>query len=461
MERERISKGEWETQTERIKGTEERNMVRESERGTFKVTKQVDLEKACENVKQREEDNPEKFTVAKEQDRAVKCIEGTSTPNNANIRKQKHLQLLRRDAIEIRQLQEALRAARVAKVLQKQLEEKECMRERAKCIEREEAKVIRDWYQSEEFQRKQEQEYLAKRLKYREDLQNQLVNNYWMRQQRDEERQRERKLVDEVNEVLEEENQKVREEKRATAVHLMGERDAFFKAKEMWKEKEKTRLQDEYVRIGRVAAEKEEEEKKRARVKTNTDTAKQESIERMARQTLDDVYRKREREEFAKELYEEKMRTEEANWQKNKWLEKERVKMELLADMEMQKELIEERRNYDAAMDRSYARQLAEEYEAALKKDNRENEARREKNVRYGMELKAAIAERRALHAVEILRKQACTRHDQELDNFRRKEIANERARMLLEYAPDLKGFLKPGIILNGRDDSGTCMAEC
>lgn len=100
-----------------------------------------------------------------------------------------------------------------------------------------------------------------KKLNYRRELQNQLINNRCRQREKEEEKHRERKILEEVSEALREEVLEAEKLKRDKALLLQAERDAFLKARQLWKDKRQEVLKREHDEIARIINQKETQRK--------------------------------------------------------------------------------------------------------------------------------------------------------------------------------------------------------
>lgn len=95
-------------------------------------------------------------------------------------------------------------------------------------------------------------------------MQNQLINNRRRLREKEEEKHRERKILEEVGEAMLKEDLQAEERKRETATLLQAERTAFLKAREFWKEKRREVLKQEHDEISRTIAKKEAQQRREA-----------------------------------------------------------------------------------------------------------------------------------------------------------------------------------------------------
>lgn len=101
-----------------------------------------------------------------------------------------------------------------------------------------------------------------KKLSYRKELQNQLINNRRRQREKEEEKHRERKILEEVGEALREEELEAEKLKKDKALLLQAERDAFLKARQIWKDKRREVLKREHDESARIINQKETQQKK-------------------------------------------------------------------------------------------------------------------------------------------------------------------------------------------------------
>ncbi|XP_015521855.2 meiosis-specific nuclear structural protein 1-like [Neodiprion lecontei] len=366
---------------------------------------------------------------------------------NDEIRALKHRQVIRDQNIELKELESQLKSSYAAKSAQVQLREREAIRADEKYREYQTSVMRSRWYNDDAFDQHLAAVERDKNMRYRNALQDQLVVNETMRRQRTEEWHRERKIVEQISEVLRNEDVDTASEKKEKTARIQAEREAFFRAMKTWKSKEREALLDEFSRQAKIIAKKEAEEKNRAVVKAGKSDVREEIMERAARRMLDDETRRNEKEDIVNELFDEEWNSKVAMELKDAAARKEAVKRELLADMERQKVLVSESRAKSLAVDAAFGKYLVEQSEAADKKESEKSDERRRRGLQYGRDLKTVRDEQRALHAEEVLLTQAIQRQDDQREVERLKEVSLERSKILYEHAPNLKGFLKAGTL--------------
>ncbi|XP_031366953.1 vicilin-like seed storage protein At2g18540 [Apis dorsata] len=297
--------------------------------------------------------------------------------------RQKHIE--RKEALEAEQLQHAKAAAdlkvrqldrthRLAEELarRKQLELQESLKIRKKKfavtlpkeifekletdLKKEEWKeevvqvsnLIPPWNVKEDFIKQQEE-----KLKYRRDLQNQLIDNRRRLREKEEEKH----------------------------------------PREFWKEKRKEILKQEHDEISRIVAKREALQKREAEGKVDIRAAKDVLLEKMMKKLTEEEYKRLEREEICRELYiaekEHQLKKEAITMA----LKKKQTAKEFLQEMARTQKIMAERKAKEIAIDVAFANYLIEERKKQEEKEREKQEIRREKILRYGNDLRKMIEE--------------------------------------------------------------------
>nr|XP_034179529.1 vicilin-like seed storage protein At2g18540 [Osmia lignaria] len=238
-------------------------------------------------------------------------------------------------------------------------------------------------------------EQQERKLNYRRELQNQLINNRRRLREKEEEKHRERKILEEVGEAMLKEDLQAEKQKRETATMLQAERTAFLKAREFWKEKRREILKQEHDEISRTIAKKEAQQKREAEGKTNIRTTKEAMVEKLSEKLMEEERKKMEREEICRELYLAEKEAELAREAMKLATNKKRTAKELLQDMAKHQKAVAEKKAKESEIDAAFAKYLAEERRNQNEKKRQEEQARREKNIQYGNELREAITRNR------------------------------------------------------------------
>ncbi|XP_006563783.2 meiosis-specific nuclear structural protein 1 [Apis mellifera] len=350
--------------------------------------------------------------------------------------KKRHLRqvhIKRKEALEEEQLQRAKAAAdlkvrqhdrthRLAEELarRKQVEQQESLKTRKKKfavtlpkeifekletdLEKEEWKeevaasnLIPPWNLKEDLIKQQEE-----KLKYRRDLQNQLIDNRRRLREKEEEKHRERKIIEEVNKVLHEENVEAEKKKKEIAITLQTERDAFLKAREFWKEKRKEILKQEHDEISRIVAKREALQKREAEGKIDIREAKDVLLEKMMKKLTEEEYKRLEREEICRELYiaekEQQLKKEAITVA----LKKKQTAKEFLQEMARTQKNMAERKAKEIAIDVAFANYLIEERKKQEEKEKERQQLQRERILQYGNDLRKIIDENKIKRIKEL-----------------------------------------------------------
>ncbi|XP_076295171.1 uncharacterized protein LOC143216203 [Lasioglossum baleicum] len=251
---------------------------------------------------------------------------------------------------------------------------------------------------SDTFLRRDEEDLehlLKKKLNYRRELQNQQINNRRRQRELEEEKHRERKIMEEAGETLHQEEVEAEKQKMEKAALQQAERDAFLKARQIWKSKRKEVLKKEHDEIEKIIAEKETLQKKEAEQKTDTQSGKEAMAQKVGKQILDAEFKKLERERICRDLFLAERDSELANEVIRLALEKKRMAKELMQDMVRSRVIAAERKAKDDAIDAAFARYLVEERRKLEIEERKKEEKRREEILKYGNELRETITKNR------------------------------------------------------------------
>ncbi|XP_053975608.1 trichohyalin-like [Hylaeus volcanicus] len=238
-----------------------------------------------------------------------------------------------------------------------------------------------------------------KKLNYKRELQNQMIDNCRRHREREEEKHRERKLSEDIEKALRVEDLEAEKRKKDTAFLLQFEREAFSKARQIWKNKRREILRREYDDILRMVAKKEVLQKSEFEQKTDTDAKKDAVIKTLAINIKNEEYRKFEREEIYHELYLAEKEDDFSNEALKLTMKKKQTAKQLLQDMARHQKAAAERKAKEDAIDAAFGRYLAEERRKLEEKEKRREQVRREKSMRYGNELREIIRKNRIRHS--------------------------------------------------------------
>ncbi|CAK9794892.1 hypothetical protein ANTPLA_LOCUS155 [Anthophora plagiata] len=246
-----------------------------------------------------------------------------------------------------------------------------------------------------------------KKLNYKRDLQNQIIDNRRREREKEEEKHRERKILEEVGVTMHKEDLEAEKKKKDTAALLQAEKEAFLKARQLWKEKRRDVLKQEHDELARIIAEKEAQNKKEAEGKSDTRAAKDALMEAMAKKLMEEERKKREREEICRELYLAEKQDELAKEELRTAIKKKHTARELLQDMARSQKAIAVRRAKENEIDAAFAKYLADERKKQEQKEKLKEKERREKIIQYGNELRDVMTKSK-MDSDEMKRKKKC-----------------------------------------------------
>ncbi|KZC05933.1 hypothetical protein WN55_06108 [Dufourea novaeangliae] len=241
-----------------------------------------------------------------------------------------------------------------------------------------------------------------KKLSYRRELQNQQIGNRRRLREKEEEKHRERKILEEVGEALRKEEVEAERQKKEKVLMLQVERDAFLKARQIWKDKRKNLLKREYEEIVKIVAKKEALQKEESEQKTDTRMWKDAMAENVGKKIQAEAFKKTERERICHELYLAEKENELADEVIRAALRKQRASRELLQDMARHEKAAAERQAKDDAIDAAFIRYLVEQRRKMEEADRKKEQERREKMEQFGNELKETITRNSMQHSEEL-----------------------------------------------------------
>ncbi|KAF7403855.1 hypothetical protein HZH68_006649 [Vespula germanica] len=244
-----------------------------------------------------------------------------------------------------------------------------------------------------------------KRL-YLADLQNQIIEKRRILRELDEERQRERKIMEQMLDAIHEEDIRTEKHKQKIQTCLQAEKKATFEARKVWKDIQKATISEENKKIADIMVEKELEYKKQMEKKKDISAMREATTERIARKMLDDEIKLMEKEAICSELYIEKKKIKEIEESLRLALEKRVQAKEIFDEMTQYSIDAAEKRVKEREMEITLARNLYEKQLELEKKDRQKLEEKRQKNKQYGDDLKKIIINNRIEYAMKLLKRQ-------------------------------------------------------
>ncbi|CAH0725399.1 unnamed protein product, partial [Brenthis ino] len=366
----------------------------------------------------------------------------------AKIKREEACQLLRRHYLRerdpsLRELIKKLQAGYVCRDLQQQILHNQYKKLQDKVEEDYANRVLlNSLYNDKEAKANEERTKIDKNRKYCLELQQQLVNKQRQKQCEYEDTLIEKKMLDEVLRTIADEDQRELKHKHEQTDKMRKEMVTFKQAREAWKEKQKEMLIIEERKIEeqiKVASDRssaiiaERERKMRE---------KEEMNHKIAAKILADEASRQERENLIKLLQEQEYlekNVQDDIAEKNKFeLVKSYTKQSLTAQMENRKKLEKEQKEREAEFRKSVEAKLAADDE---KEKEKERKAKEKKQI-YSMELRQQIQDNAA-------RRRQCRRaaRGDHWDMAWQEEVSVERAKIVSEHGPLVRGFLQPGAL--------------
>ncbi|XP_076241873.1 uncharacterized protein LOC143183931 [Calliopsis andreniformis] len=272
--------------------------------------------------------------------------------------------------------------------------------------ELESLKLFDIWHMNEDLNKKKREE---NKLKYKKDLQSQMIDNRRRQREEEEEKHRERKIMEQVGETIMKEDLKAEKYKKKIALLLQAEKDAFLKARQFWKDKRREVLKQEHEETSRILLEKETLHRQEVEKKSDISAVKEAMVDKLAKQLKEEERKKLEREDICRELYLAEKESELTNKAIKLALDKKHSAKELLQDMVRHQKVIAEKKAKEDAIDAAFAQYLAEEQRNVDEKEKRKEQARREKMMQYGMELRETIRRNQMQYSRNVPRKSEAT----------------------------------------------------
>ncbi|XP_046818075.1 meiosis-specific nuclear structural protein 1-like [Vespa crabro] len=266
--------------------------------------------------------------------------------------------------------------------------------------------IIRQWYFDDTLDKMQLAKLEENKLLYRADLQNQIIEKRRILQEFDEERQRERKIIEQMIDVIHEEDIRAEERKKEIQTCLQAEKEATFEARKVWKDIQKAAINEENKKIAEIIVEKEVEHKRQMEKKKDISAMREATTEKIARKMLDDEIKMKEKEAICNELYLEKKKTKEAEESLRLALEKRLRAKKILDEMVQYRIAATEKKMKEQYMEINFTHNL---YEKQLKLDEETKqklEEKRRKNNQYGEDLRKIIINNKVEYAMKLLKKQ-------------------------------------------------------
>lgn len=356
-------------------------------------------------------------------------------------------QQLRESSPELRELESKLYTGYCNKEVAAQLAEKEAARMRNKLHEIEINKMMEAQRIKAELKEKEKiQEYHNKKLQYKRDLDEQMYLLDKKHQKEYEEFIKEKAALDDINCSVKEENQREETLKLLKMEQMKKDIEEFRKAQELWKQKEKQAVEEEFRNIREFLSKKECEDKSKIEEVCKKRQEKLLLQEKIALAIKEQMDEREEREtviqdlalEKSMELQEQKFREQQESEIRNGELLRESYRKQL----EEKKQKLKEEEQLEA----TYKQQMLEKLARDEELEKMTAEKQRIKKMQHRREVQEILEERHR-RRVEEMQTIIALEKLHELEEAKiRTLIEEERMKMLKTHATNVQGYLPKGV---------------
>ncbi|KAJ3194601.1 mannosyl-oligosaccharide alpha-1,2-mannosidase [Entophlyctis luteolus] len=410
---------------------------------------------------QLEENERQRLDRQKRAQQELAAVEQMARIHDDKLREEKLRQSIRKNSVELRDLEKKLNYAYMNKERALQIQEKQLFlrKEQATIFAREfvaEAERIKEMNEklARENQKALEDEKRAyeKSLAYQYALQTQLVEFENRKLDEYELFLKEKAMVDAVvAKILEEDErelqkrlQKQRETKQFIEEYLL--------EREQWRHDEHERQLAENRKIEEYARMQNEREQNIKNKRADMESEKNIIYDRLASEMEKKEREKAELEQLRVDLYQEE--EEERARLKDEELLRTRIRkrLELIDAYQMQVEDKRRRFIQHQEEEAEFRRKMLEKFAHDEHLEQLNAQRRRMKQLEHKRAVDALVEERRRLMQDEFNRQMEENAKERMLEEYRQQVIEQERQRMLHEHASHLLGFLPKGVLRDDRD---------
>ncbi|CAF4959029.1 unnamed protein product [Pieris macdunnoughi] len=369
------------------------------------------------------------------------------------VHREEACELLRRHYLRdkdpsLRELMKKLQAGYVCRDLQQQILHNEYKRLQEKSEQNVANKILQNClYNDQEAKEKEEKDKAEKERKYRLELQQQLVNKHLQKQCLYEESLIEKKMLEDIERTIADEDQRELQQKREQMEKCRNEMVTFKKARDAWKEKQKVMVINEERQI--------EEQLKAVSDRSSAIVAERERKVRekeaingrITAKILADEAEQQKRENIIKMLQEqehlEKNVEDDARERDKAERTKRDTRESLMSQMENRKRLAKEEKEKELVIRRQNEAKMAADEEKEREKERK----KREKSEQYSRDLRKQIEANSRRRQMEHEGEENRAKYVWECDASWRKEVAEERKKIIKEHVPRVLGFLQAGVL--------------
>ncbi|CAG4914484.1 unnamed protein product [Colias eurytheme] len=371
----------------------------------------------------------------------------------AKVRREEACELLRRHYLRerdpsLRELSKKLHAGYVRRELQQQILHNQYRKLQDKAEENAANRILAKSLSSDiEAREQEEKDKLEKDTKYRLQLQQQLVNRQRQKQCEFEEMLIEKKMLEDIERTIADEDQRELQQKREQMEKCRREMVTFKKAREAWKEKQKEMLvieerniekqrKDASDRSSAIIAERERKMRER-----------DELTQKIAAKILAEEAERLERENIIKSLQEQEyleknVKDDIAERNKMEFVKKD-TRESLISQMENRKRLQQAEKEKEMVFRKETEAKIAAQDEKEREKDRK----KKEKSEQYSKELRKQIEANAKKRQVEQELEANRAKYVWDCDAAWRKEVSEERKKIIKEHVPKVLGYLQAGVL--------------
>jgi hypothetical protein len=365
------------------------------------------------------------------------------------IKQEKILQMVREHP-ELRELEQKLKAAHVAKGRVNQIEE----RKQLTVVQAEEDRLYMDRVVTSA--RKYEAVELAKRQEHlvslKEQAEIQRSQQAWKIQQQAEEAERRRKEKAEVDAIVssvQEQDfmeQLSRVEKQRS---MQKEHDDFCNLREKLRREEQARLQSEEQAILAYMAEQNKRKESDAKLRQEKETAKARILEEQGKRIAAEKARREELEMLINEYYEEQRAAKVREEERQERLRRELERDKMIAANQQQMQLKALRREQELAEEQIFRQKMLEKFAEDDRLEQQSKARQKQLKLDHAKKVSELLEEKRRQREEDLMREAVLAEQNRQREEELKRLIAQERARMLEEHAPQLGSFMPKGLTEN------------
>lgn len=365
-----------------------------------------------------------------------------------DLNQMKLRQRLRRDCVELRDLEAKLKAAYGAKDLVAQVAQRRADEAMEKAMERQSYEVLRlQWEEEKECMKKKKDEEDRQKTEYRHELQDQLLAEEKARQKAYYDFLQEKHLIDAVTAKILEEDCKNEEEKLRKRARAKEEIENFIKLRDEERAKRQKIIDEENRKFEEYLQQRALQDDEVRRLQMERNAKKEELKHRMGTQLYEIEMNKMEHEKMLIELHE--AQTRYANEARHRKALEEKIRHRLYLGEIAKLQLADKTRKImdDREEERQWKEAMLQKFAEDDRIEQLTAQARWQKQQEHRRAVQQMLEDRRAAHAEEMQRRLKEYEIEQNYEAARKHMVEEERLRMLREHAVCLLGYLPRGIL--------------